>query len=134
MVTIDKVQLTINPYVEVIERAAYAMTRAYDYAPRSFDISIADLSFVSNSGIVLKQAALLEPGQSTEDIIIQTASKLVTKSEAREDLAKHIKSVANAKIVYVEGNSFSYEFKAQAHRRNDGCTVHVTFDTKYGGS
>lgn len=134
MVTIDKVQLTINPYVEVIERAAYAMTRAYDYAPRSFDISIADLSFVSNSGIVLKQAALLELGQSTEDIIIQTASKLVTKSEAREDLAKHIKSVANAKIVYVEGNSFSYEFKAQAHRRNDGCTVHVTFDTKYGGS
>lgn len=134
MVTIDQVHTTINPYVEVIERAVYAMKRAYDYAPRSFDISIADLSFVSNSGIVLKQAALLEPGQSTEDIIIQTASKLVTKSEAREDLAKHIKSVANAMIVYVEGNSFSYEFKAQSHRRNDGCTVHVTFDTKYGGS
>ena len=134
MVTIDQVHTTINPYTEVIERAIYVMKRAYDYAPRSFDISVADLSFVSNSDIVLKQAALLEPGQSTEDIIIQTASKLVTKGEAREDLAKHIRSVAHAKIVYVDGNSFSYEFKAQAHRRNDGCTFHVTFNTKYGGS
>lgn len=133
MVNIDQVQLTINPYTKVIERAAYAMKRAYDYAPRSFDISVADLSFVSNSGIVLKQAALLEPGQSTEDRMIQTATKLVTKGEAREDIAKYIKSIANAQIVYVEGNSFSYEFKAQAHRHNDGCTVHVTFDTKYGG-
>ena len=132
MVTIDKVQLTINPYVEVIERAVYAMERVYDYAPRSFDISIADLSFVSNSGIVLKQAALLEPGQSTEEIMIQTATKLATNSEAREDLAKHIKSVVNALIVYVEGNFFSYEFKAQAHRHNDGCTIRVTFDTEYG--
>lgn len=133
MVNIDQVQLTINPYTEVIESAVYAMKRTYDYAPRSFDISVADLPFVSNSGIVLKQAALLEPGQSTENIIIQTATKLATNGEAREDIAKHIKSVANAQIVYVEGNSFSYEFKAQAHRHNDGCTVHVTFDTKYGG-
>lgn len=134
MVTINQVQTTINPYTKVIERAVYAMRKTYDYAPRSFDISVADLSFVSNSGIVLKQAALLEPGQSTEDIIIQTATKLATEGEAREDIAKHIKSVANAMIVYVNGDSFSYEFKARAHRHNDGCTVHVTFDTKYGGS
>lgn len=134
MVNIDQVQLTINPYTEVIERAVYAMKRTYDYAPRSFDISVADLPFVSNSGIVLKQAALLEPGQSTENIIIQTATKLATKGEAREDIAKHIRSVANAMIVYVNGDSFSYEFKARAHRHNDGCTIHVTFNTKYGGS
>ena len=132
MVTINQVHTTINPYTEVIERAVYAMKRAYDYAPRSFDISIADLSFVSNSGIVLKQAALLEPGQSTEEIMIQTATRLATNSVAREDLAKHIKSIVNALIVYVEGNFFSYEFKAQAHRHNDGCTIHVTFDTEYG--
>lgn len=66
--------------------------------------------------------------------MIQTATKLATKGEAREDIAKYIKSVVNAQIVYVNGDSFSYEFKAQAHRHNDGCTVHVTFDTKYGGS
>ena len=132
MVTINQVHTTINPYTEVIERAVYAMKRAYDYAPRSFDISIADLSFVSNSGIVLKQAALLEPGQSTEEIMIQTATRLATNSEAREDLAKRIKSIVNALIVYVEGNFFSYEFKAQAHRHNDGCTIRVTFDTEYG--
>lgn len=134
MVDIDQVQLTVNPYTEVIERAVYAMKRTYDYAPRSFDISVADLPFVSNSGIVLKQAALLEPGQSTEDIIIQTATKLATESVTREDLAKHIISVANAQIVYVNGDSVRYEFKARAHRHNDGCTIHVTFNTKYGGS
>lgn len=134
MVTIDKVQLTINPYVEVIERAVYAMKRVYNYAPRGIDIIIGDLSFVSNSGIVLKHAALLEPGRSTEEIMIQTNTKLVTQSDIREYLAEHIRSVANAMIVYVEGNSFSYEFKARAHRHNDGCTFHVTFDTKYGGS
>lgn len=65
--------------------------------------------------------------------MIQTKNNLITKGEAREDIAKYIKSIANAQIVYVEGNSFSYEFKAQAHRHNDGCTVHVTFDTKYSG-
>lgn len=134
MTNINKVQTTINPYVHVMEKAVYAMKKTYDYAPRSFDISIGDLSFVSESDIVLRQAALLEPGQSTEVRMIQTASKLVTKGEAREDIAKYIKSIANAQIVYVEGNSFSYEFKAQAHRHNDGCTVHVTFDTKYGGN
>ena len=127
-------QTTINPYVHVIERAVYAMKKTYDYAPRSFDISIGDLSFVSECDVVLRQAALLEPGQSTENRMIQTATKLATKGEAREDIAKYIKSVVNAQIVYVNGDSFSYEFKAQAHRHNDGCTVHVTFDTKYGGS
>lgn len=134
MVNINQVQTTINPYVNVIEKAVYAMRRTYDYAPRSFDISIGDLSFVSECDVVLRQAALLEPGQSTENRMIQTATKLATKGEAREDIAKYIKSVANAMIVYVNGDSFSYEFKAQAHRHNDGCTVHVTFDTKYGGS
>lgn len=134
MVTINQVQTTINPYTKVIERAVYAMKKTYDYAPRSFDISIGDLSFVSECDVVLRQAALLEPGQSTENRMIQTATKLATEGEAREDIAKHIKSVADAMIVYVNGDSFSYEFKAQAHRHNDGCTVHVTFDTKYGGS
>ena len=134
MVTINQVQTTINPYTKVIERAVYAMKKTYDYAPRSFDISIGDLSFVSECDVVLRQAALLEPGQSTENRMIQTATKLATKGEAREDIAKYIKSVINAQIVYVNGDSFSYEFKSQAHRHNDGCTVHVTFDTKYGGS
>lgn len=133
MVTIDQVQLTINPYIKVMERAMYAMKRTYDYAPRDFDISIGDRSFVDECGVALRQAALLEPGQSTEVRMIQTKNNLITKGEAREDIAKYIKSIANAQIVYVEGNSFSYEFKAQAHRHNDGCTVHVTFDTKYGG-
>lgn len=134
MVNINQVQTTINPYVHVIERAVYAMKKTYDYAPRSFDISIGDLSFVSECDVVLRQAALLEPGQSTENRMIQTATKLATEGEAREDIAKYIKSVVNAQIVYVNGDSFSYEFKAQAHRHNDGCTVHMTFDTKYGGS
>lgn len=133
MVNINQVQTTINPYVDVIERAVYAMKKTYDYAPRSFDISIGDLSFVDECDVVLRQAALLEPGQSTENRMIQTATKLATNGEAREDIAKYIKSVVNAQIVYVNGDSFSYEFKAQAHRHNDGCTVHVTFDTKYGG-
>lgn len=134
MVNINQVQTTINPYTKVIERAVYAMKKTYDYAPRSFDISIGDLSFVTECDVVLRQAALLEPGQSTENRMIQTATKLATEGEAREDIAKYIKSVINAQIVYVNGDSFSYEFKAQAHRHNDGCTVHVTFDTKYGGS
>lgn len=134
MVTIDQVQITISPYVDVMQKAVFAMNKTYDYAPRGFDISIGERSFVDECGVVLRQAALLKPGQSTEDRIIQTASKLVTKSKAREDIAKHIREVAHAQIVYVDGNSFSYEFKAQAHRHNDGCTVHVTFNTKYGGS
>ena len=134
MTNIDKVQLTISPYVDVMQKAVFAMNRAYDYAPRGFDISIGERSFVDECGVVLRQAALLEPGQSTEDRIIQTASKLVTKGKAREDIAEHIRSVAHAKIVYVDGDSFSYEFRARAHRRNDGCTIHVTFNTKYGGS
>ena len=36
-------------------------------------------------------------------------------------------------LAIVRGSQFSYEFKAQAHRRNDGCTIHISFDTKYGG-
>lgn len=106
MVSINQVQTTINPYTKVIERAVYAMKKTYDYAPRNFDISIGDLSFVSECDVVLRQAALLEPGQSTENRMIQTATKLATKGEAREDIAKYIKSVVNAYIVYVNGRLF----------------------------
>lgn len=62
MVNIDQVQLTISPYVDVMQKAVFAMNRAYDYAPRRFDISIGDRSFVDECGVALRQAALLEPG------------------------------------------------------------------------
>ena len=30
MVTIDQVQITISPYVDVMQKAVFAMNRAYD--------------------------------------------------------------------------------------------------------
>lgn len=82
----------------------------------------------------MRQAALLEPGQSTETRVIQSKTSSILDSEAKGYISAHIESITGAKFVKVTGDSLSYEFKAQAHRNNDGCTIHTTFDARYGGN
>ena len=135
MTTIDQVRTTIDPYKELIERAAEEMLKIYSYAPRGYeDLMQGDLSIGSECDMLLRQAALLEAGQSTENRVIQSKTSSILDSAAKGYINAHIVSMTGAQFVKVTGDSISYEFKAQAHRSSDGCTIHTTFDAKYGGN
>lgn len=135
MTTIDQVRTTIDPYKESIERAADEMLKMYSYAPRGYeDLMRGDLSIGDECDMLLRQAALLEVGQSTENRVIQSKTSSISNSEARGAVSIYIESMTGAQFVKVTGDSLSYEFKAQAHRNLDGCTIHTTFDARYGGS
>ena len=49
-------------------------------------------------------------------------------------LNDYIVETTGAKFIIATGDKVQIDFKAQAHRRNDGCTIHTSFDVKYGGS
>lgn len=135
MTTIDQVRTTIDPYKELIERAADEMLKIYSYAPRGYeDLMRGDLSIGDECDLLLRQAALLEAGQSTENRVIQSKSSSILDSAAKGYINAHIVSMTGAQFVKVAGDSLSYEFKAQAHRNSDGCTIHTTFDARYGGN
>lgn len=111
------------------------MLKIYSYAPREHeDLMQGDLNIGNESDMLLRQAALLEIGQSTETRVIQSKTLNILTSNARGDVSTHIASIVGAQFIKVTGDSVSYEFKAQAHRNNDGCTIHTSFDAKYGGS
>ena len=135
MTTIDQVHTTIDAYKGLIERAADEMLKVYSYAPRGFeDLIQGDLSIGNECDMLLRQSALLESGQSTENRVIQSKTLRLLDSNAKGYVNAHIESLTGAQLIKVTGDSLSYEFKAQAHRTNDGCTIHTTFDAKYGGS
>lgn len=135
MTTIDQVHTTIDAYKGLIERAADEMLKVYSYAPRGFeDLIQGDLSIGNECDMFLRQSALLESGQSTENRVIQSKTLRLLDSNAKGYVNAHIESLTGAQLVKVTGDSLSYEFKAQAHRTNDGCTIHTAFDAKYGGS
>lgn len=132
---IENVHTTIDTYKRLIERAADEMLKIYSYAPRGFeDLMQGDLSIGNESDILLRQAALLETGQSTETRLIQSKTSSILTSNARGDASTHIASMVGAQFIKVNGDSISYEFKAQVHRNDNGCTIHTSFDAKYGGS
>lgn len=133
MTTIDQVELTVRPYMDVIKLAVDAMGKAYDYAPCSYGVEAGDHNVRSTSGNLLKQAALLEPSQSTEEHLIQSVDKNISDSHSTRELAAHITSVMNQPFVITRGSKYELVFKSQATRNNDGCTIHTTFDVKYGG-
>ena len=134
MTTIDNVHTTIDVYKRLIE-SADEMLKIYNYAPREHeDLMQGDLNIGNESDMLLRQAALLEIGQSTETRVIQSKTLNILTSNARGDVSTHIASIVGAQFIKVTGDSVSYEFKAQAHRNNDGCTIHTSFDAKYGGS
>ena len=133
--SIENVHTTIDAYKQLIERAADEMLKIYSYAPRGFeDLMQGGMSVGNESNLLLRQAALLEAGQSTETRMIQSKTLSILTSNARGDASTHIASIVGANFIKVTGDSLSYEFKAQAHRNNDGCTIHTSFDAKYGGS
>ena len=135
MTTIDQVRTTIDSYKQLMCRAADEMLKVYSYAPRGLeDLRLGDLRIGDQCNVLLRQAALLEPGQSTENRVIQSKTSSILDSEAKGYISAHIVSISGVKFVKVTGDSISYEFKAQAHRNNDGCTIHTTFDARYGGS
>lgn len=135
MTTIDQVRTTIDPYKELIERAAEEMLKIYSYAPRGYeDLMQGDLSIGNECDMLLRQSALLEAGQSTENRVIQSKTSSILDSAAKGYINAHIVSMTSAQFIKVAGDSVSYEFKAQAHRSSDGCTIHATFDARYGGN
>ena len=135
MKSIDQVHTTIDAYKGLIERAADEMLKVYSYAPRGFeDLIQGGLSVGNECDTLLRQSALLESGQSTENRVIQSKTLRLLDSNAKGYVNAHIESLTGAQLIKVIGDSLSYEFKAQAHRTNDGCTIHTTFDAKYGGS
>lgn len=132
--SIENVHTTIDVYKRLIERATDEMLKVYSYAPHGYeDLMQGGLSVGSESNLLLRQAALLEAGQSTETRMIQSKTLSILDSNAKGHVNAQIASITGAKLVKVTGDSISYEFKAQAHRNNDGCTIHTTFDATYGG-
>lgn len=135
MTTLENVHTTIDPYKQLMCRATDEMLKIYSYAPRGFeDLMQGDLSVGNESDMLLRQAALLETGQSTETRLIQSKTSSILTSNARGDASTHIASIVGAQFIKVTGDSISYEFKAQAHRNNNGLSIHTSFDAKYGGS
>lgn len=110
------------------------MMKIYSYAPYDRDVT-RDGKWIDDEGaILLKQAAILEPGQSTEVRELQSKTMDLAKSMSRYALNDYIAETTGAKFIIATGDKVRIDFKAQAHRRNDGCTIHTSFDVKYGGS
>ena len=134
MLTIDQVELKVEPYNDVIMRSVDEMLKVYSYAPRDYDITVGEKSVREESATLLKQAALLESGQSTEVRVIQSKTANIANTKSQYTADKYLQEVTNSKTVFVTGDTVEYEFKAQAIRNTDGCTIHTSFDAKYGGS
>lgn len=134
MKTIDQVELKVKPYSDVFERAVDEMLKVYSYATSGVEF-VNDAKYIDDKGeILLKQAAILEPGQSTEVRELQSKTMDLAKSMSRYALNDYIAETTGAKFIIATGDKVQIDFKAQAHRRTDGCTIHTTFDAKYGGS
>lgn len=133
MKTIDQVELKVEPY-SVLERTIDEMLKVYSYAPFDVDIAYGEKNHVDECSRLLKQTALLEPGQSTEVNVIQSRTANLTDTRANYTADDYLQEVTNSETVFVNGDTVEFEFKAQATRNTDGCTIHTSFDAKYGGS
>lgn len=134
MKSIDQVELKVKPYSDVFERAIDEMLKVYSYATSGVEF-VNDARYIDDEGeILLKQAATLESGQSTEVRELQSKTMDLAKSMSRYALNDYIAETTGAKFIIATGDKVQIDFKAQAHRRNDGCTIHTSFDVKYGGS
>ena len=134
MTTVDQVELKVKPYSDVFERAVDEMLKVYRYATSGVEF-VNDARYIDDEGeILLKQAAILEPGQSTEVRELQSKTMDLAKSMSRYALNDYIAETTGAKFIIATGGKLQIDFNAQAHRRNDGCTIHTSFDVKYGGS
>lgn len=133
MKTIDQVELKVHPY-SVLERTIDEMLKVYSYAPFDVDIAYGEKNHVDECSRLLKQAALLEPGRSTDVRVIQSRTANLTDTEAKYTADDYLQEVTNSETVFVNGDTVEFEFKAQATRNTDGCTIHTSFDAKYGGS
>lgn len=124
------------PYYEIIKTAQHnEMRNVYSYAPIDSDVwAWGQKSPNDESIILLKQAALLEPGQSTEVRELQSKTMDIHDAESKYPIAKYLREITGAKFIIATGDKLQIDFKAQAHRHNDGCTIHTIFDVKYGGS
>lgn len=134
MTTINQVELKVKPYSDVFERAVDEMLKVYSYATSGVEF-VNDARYIDDEGeILLKRAALLESGQSTEVRELQSKTMDLAKSMSRYALNDYIAETTGAKFIIATGDKLQIDLKAQAHRRNDGCTIHTIFDVKYGGS
>lgn len=134
MKTIDQVELKVQPYVDVFERAVDETLKVYSYAPYDTDVALGEKYIGDEGAILLKQAAILEPGQSTEIRELQSKTMDVSEARSKYNLAEYIREMTGARVIIATGDKIQIDLKAQAHRRNDGCTIHTIFDVKYGGS
>lgn len=123
------------PYNDLIERIHEEMRKVYSYAPSDSDIySWGQKSLEDESIILLKQSALLEPGQSTEVRELQSTTMDISRAESKYAINDYISEMTGAKFIIATGEKLQINFKAQAHRHNNGCTIHTILDAKYGGS
>lgn len=120
-------------YSNIIERSIDGMLGVYSYAPRQEDISIYKSRVDERLDILLRQAEQLLPGQSTENLVMQSGNVRIDTSSAYSAIAKHITSATGSNYAYVTGSRLDYEFKAQATRQTEGLTIHTSFNAKYGG-
>ena len=134
MTTIDRVQLNAKPYSDVIELAVNEMLKTYSYAPYEHDVAIGAKHVGEETAILLKQAALLEPGQSTEIRELQSNTLNIFEARSKYNLSEYIYETTSARFVISTGDKMQVDLKAQAHRHNEGCTIHTSFDVKYGGA
>lgn len=134
MSNIKQVELKIKPYSDVFGRAVEEMKKIYSYAPYSVDVSHGDKNVTDEGTILLKQSALLAPGQSTEVRELQSNTLDIAKMLSKSSLIDYIREMTGAEVIVSTGDKMQIEFTAQAHRHNDGCTIHTSFDVKYGGS
>lgn len=134
MKTIDQVELKVKPYSDVFERAVDEMLKVYSYAPYDIDVARGGKYVADEGAILLKQAAILESGQSTEVRELQSKTMDVSEARSRYNLAEYIREMTGARVIIATGDKIQIDLKAQAHRRNDGCTIHTSFDVKYGGA
>ena len=137
MNNINHVELKIKyPYYEIIKTAHHnEMRNVYSYAPIDSDVWARGQKSPDNESIILlKQAALLEPGQSTEVRELQSKTMDIHDAESKYPLAEYLREITGAKFIIIIGDKLQIDFKAQAHRHNEGCTIHTIFDVKYGGS
>lgn len=134
MGNIKQVELKIKPYSDVFGRAVEEMKKIYSYAPYSVDVSHGDKNVTDEGAILLKQSALLAPGQSTDVRELQSNTLDIAKMLSKSSLIDYIREMTGAEVIVSTGDKMQIEFTAQAHRHNDGCTIHTNFDVKYGGS
>ena len=110
------------------------MLKVYSYATSGVEFVNDERQIDDEGEILLKQAAILEPSQSTEVRELQSKTMDLAKSMSRYALNDYIAETTGAKFIIATGDKLQIDLKAQAHRRNDGCTIHTSFDVKYGGS